>query len=138
MNKQVTLLALLIISSNCLLSQDFQFKWKAEISLNINSYTVKVEASKEKRFIQIKEYGSKDSIIKRINKTDCDSLVNILRNDENSSNRGYAAAILGDLRDSTAIPALEEALKNRDRNVGIDAAQALQKITGKKYEWEKK
>lgn len=64
-------------------------------------------------------------------------LVDVLKNDKDGDNRGYVAIILGDIRDPSAIPALEDALNDRNRNVRQLSSRALKKITGKDYEWDK-
>jgi HEAT repeat protein len=54
---------------------------------------------------------------------------------ENEDNRWYAAYLLGEIGDTTAIPALEEAYSKGDRAVGGSACEALKRITGKSYPW---
>jgi len=63
-------------------------------------------------------------------------LIKILQTDANQYTRAYAAGKLGQLRDSTAVPALEEALKDANVDVRHRAANALKHITGKDYEWQ--
>jgi HEAT repeat protein len=63
-------------------------------------------------------------------------LINVLRNDANPEARETAVVLIDRINDPSAVPALEEALKDRNKQVRLNAKQALKKMTGKDYEWK--
>lgn len=77
MDKRFSILIIFIWISNIGFSQDFKFKWQVWPSFS-KSYTVLIEKSNSKSYIMIKETGSNDSIRKKINQNDCDTLISFL------------------------------------------------------------
>ncbi|MDO8734212.1 MAG: HEAT repeat domain-containing protein [Elusimicrobiota bacterium] len=65
-------------------------------------------------------------------------LIDVLKTDKDTSVRGTAAYVLGRLGDKTVIPALEEALNDKNSEVRSTAAFFLKQITGKDYKQEKR
>jgi HEAT repeat protein len=57
---------------------------------------------------------------------------------DNRGNRVYAIMCLGEIKASSAVPMLEEVLKESDKEIRINAAVALKQITGKEYDWRQK
>ncbi len=57
--------------------------------------------------------------------------------DENSMVRTTAVVQMGKIGDPSSVPVLEEALKDKDREVRYRSYRALLKITGREYEYEK-
>jgi hypothetical protein len=78
MGKQIRIIFILLGLSNILYSQDFKFKWQVRPSFS-RAYTVKIERNESKSHILIKEIVANDSIKKKIDKSDCDTLVKFLK-----------------------------------------------------------
>ncbi|MBU2575352.1 MAG: HEAT repeat domain-containing protein [Elusimicrobia bacterium] len=55
---------------------------------------------------------------------------------DNKLNRWHAIKCLGEIKTQTAVSALEDALKDSDKEIGLRAANALKRITGKDYSGE--
>jgi HEAT repeat protein len=55
---------------------------------------------------------------------------------DNKLNRWYAIKCLGEIKTQTAVTALEDTLKDSDKEIGLRAANALKRITGKDYSGE--
>ncbi|MDQ7774179.1 MAG: HEAT repeat domain-containing protein [Elusimicrobiales bacterium] len=72
------------------------------------------------------------------NKGDVDYLVSMAQNKnvEHAYRTGAIIAI-GELKSASAVPALKLLLTDDDREIRINAARALQRITGSEYDWSK-
>lgn len=71
---------------------------------------------------------------------DVSYLVRVL-NDKGADNRGnrkYAIICLGEIKAQSSVAALEETLKDSDKETRMRAAHALKQITGRDYSWELK
>lgn len=63
-------------------------------------------------------------------------LIDILTKDDDHGRRTSAIIYLGELKAQLAVPALLEALNDRDREIRYRASVALKQITGRNYEWK--
>jgi len=88
------------------------------------------EAQKDKEIFGMGYYAV---VLARQNK-DVDYLIRVLRDEKSLRNlRTDSIIALGDLKAQSAVPVLEETLKNPDREIQMRSASALKKITGKDY-----
>ena len=65
------------------------------------------------------------------------ALIEALEKDSYSYVRVQAARALGEMKIEEAVPVLEKALKDESVHTCRAAARSLEKITGKKYEYER-
>jgi hypothetical protein len=77
MDMRFRILIIFIWISNIGFGQDFIFKWQVWPSFS-KAFTVLIEKNDTKSFIMIKETGANDSIRKKINQNDCDTLTSFL------------------------------------------------------------